>query len=299
MRAGAPFLTRLDVDHALVGRIWDARAKAYITEDALYARLFSTDAVLLGEKHDNPDHHRLQAHVLEQLVAKGKRPAVLFEMLDVNQQADVGAFVAAHPSDPDAFGPALGWEARRWPSFAMYQPIVKAALAAKLPIVAANYPADAARKLAREGLPALSPDEVRRLDLDHPLPDALEASLRTELTESHCGQLPDRYLGPMALAQHARDSQMTERILPYVPERGAVVIAGAGHVRRDRGIPYYLREKRPASSIASVAWIEVEHGANEPAEYAAHFGAGELPFDYVWFTPRLNDDDPCAGFHAR
>ena len=43
------------------------------------------DFVLLGEKHDNPDHHRLQAWMIDALVARGRRPAIAMEMLDAEQ----------------------------------------------------------------------------------------------------------------------------------------------------------------------------------------------------------------------
>jgi len=29
-------------------------------------------------------------------------------------------------------------------------------------------------------------------------------------------------------------------------------------------------------------------------DYAARFGAARLPFDYVWFTARADNVDPCA-----
>jgi uncharacterized iron-regulated protein len=43
--------------HPLVGRIWDVKAGAFIGEDVLVARLVASRFVLLGERHDNPDHH--------------------------------------------------------------------------------------------------------------------------------------------------------------------------------------------------------------------------------------------------
>jgi hypothetical protein len=45
----------------------------------------------------------------------------------------------------------------------------------------------------------------------------------------------------------------------------------------------------------SVAFAEVEHGDLEPARYAANWHADALPFNYVWFTPRATDEDPCQG----
>src|SRR5215475_6430614 len=73
----------LGQDHPVVGRIWDTAAGEFIDRDALVDRLRRGRFVLLGEKHDNPDHHRLQTWLLRALVVAGRRPAVGFEMFNV------------------------------------------------------------------------------------------------------------------------------------------------------------------------------------------------------------------------
>ena len=49
--------------------------------EQLIQALSSTDVILLGEKHDNPDHHALQTWVLRQVIQAGQRPGVVFEMM--------------------------------------------------------------------------------------------------------------------------------------------------------------------------------------------------------------------------
>jgi hypothetical protein len=44
-----------------------------------------------------------------------------------------------------------------------------------------------------------------------------------------------------------------------------------------------------------VAFLEVSDRLREAPAYGSFYG-GRLPFDYVWFTPRLDDDDPCEKF---
>jgi len=46
----------------------------------------------------------------------------------------------------------------------------------------------------------------------------------------------------------------------------------------------------------SVAFLEVSTGEIEPGAYAAGFERNVLPYDYVWFTPRVDDLDPCEKF---
>jgi hypothetical protein len=76
----------------------------------------------------------------------------------------------------------------------------------------------------------------------------------------------------------------------------AVLIAGTGHTRRDRGAGRDLAVKDPHRAVVSIAFAEVENGKTEPAAYASRWNTNALPFDFVWFTPRATDEDPCAAF---
>jgi uncharacterized iron-regulated protein len=249
--------------------------------------------VLLGEKHDNADHHRLQAAALGAITGGGRRPAVAFEMFDVEQQPSIDGY-RVDPSAPAVgLGRATQWESTGWPPFELYLPIAAVAFENRLPIVAANIPSKRVRALVHEGARALSPD-LLGLELETEFPPALEASLQNELRASHCGQLPDAMIGGMTLAQHARDAHMARAALGADRSDGTVLVAGNGHVRLDRGIPYYLKRRKPSISVASLAFFEVATDQNDPAAYAQSLGATDLPFDFVWFTPRADDSDPCG-----
>ena len=289
---------KLDVQDPLVGRVWDVAQATFITRDALLARLASVELVALGEKHDNPDHHRLQALVVRGLIARGRRPEVAFEMIEVDQQPLLQAFLAQEPTSAAGLGAAVKWDDRGWPTWGDYEPIAQAAVDARLPILAANLPHAEARAVVHGGLGALDAERVRRLGLDKALlPDA-EASLHDELRASHCGHLPEAMIAPMALAQRARDATMASVLLASHHHDG-VLIAGAGHARNDRGVPLAIHAQEPTARVASVAFLEVEHGTTTPNAYAARFGTKALPFDFVWFTPRIDDDDPCEKFKAK
>jgi hypothetical protein len=59
-------------------------------------------------------------------------------------------------------------------------------------------------------------------------------------------------------------------------------------------VPRALAMLAPDARVVSVAFVEVADGSTAPADYAARFGAARLPFDYVWFTARADNVDPCA-----
>lgn len=286
------WLTKLDVAHPLVGKVWDVRAKSFVDATTLLKSAASARFVLLGERHDNPDHHRLQARILRGLLEAGRRPAVVLEMLELEQQAAVDQYLASPQASAAGFGPALAWQDTSWPPYVEYQPIFDVALPAKLKIAAGNVAHASARALVKEGLSALPAERVQALRLAEPFPEALAASLADELRASHCGHLPEKLLEPMALAQHARDAQMASVMLAVGATDGAVLIAGGGHARKDRGAPYYLKLAAPDATSVSIALQEVAHDLTDPQAY----GSEAQAFDYVWFTPRGSDEDPCAAF---
>jgi uncharacterized iron-regulated protein len=285
-------------DHPLTGRIWAVAGARFITMDALVERLTSARFVLLGERHDNADHHAFQAWIVRGLIAAGRRPAVAFEMLDAEQAPALARHLARAPRDAAGLGDAVGWAASGWPPWPDYQPIAEAALAAGVPIVAANLPPGVARAVARGDLAALDPSLVRTHGLDRRAAPETQAAMEREMRDSHCDSLPASVLPAMVTAQRARDAQMAERLIA-AQQDGAVLVAGAGHVRTDRGVPAYLAARAPGATVASVAFVEVATGRTAAGDYGERFGAGRLPFDFVWFTARADDVDPCVRFQRR
>jgi uncharacterized iron-regulated protein len=282
-------------EHPLTGRVWDVGARSFIDAGALPPRLARARFVLLGEKHDNPDHHHLQAALVRALAAGGRRPAVAFEMLDTAQAAALARHLAASPRDAAGLGEAVGWRESGWPPWSAYEPIAHAALEAGLPIIAANLPAAVISAVARGHRAALPASLVAAYALDRPLPGDTQTAMAAEIRDAHCGHANPAMVANMINAQRARDALMADALLTAAAD-GAILIAGTGHVRNDWGAPMYIRGRDPHATIATVVFMEVQPSATEPEDYAARFSATSLPFDYVWFTPRMDDDDPCDAF---
>lgn len=288
--------TTLGGDHPLTGKIWDVTAGRFTDPSTLVTRLTQSRFALLGEKHDNPDHHRLQAWLLGALVAEGRRPAVGFEMLDVNQQPVIDRYLHDAPTDAAGLADAVNWHRSGWPDWSFYQPIAEIALKARLPIIAANLSSNTVEALGREGVGGIDPALVTRLGLDRPLAPNTHAAMATEIRDSHCGYASDPMIESMIAVQRARDAQMAERLVAAGREVGAVLIAGVGHIRTDWGIPAYVAVLLPGGTVTSVAFLEVEATERTADAYASQFGDGPLPFHFVWFTPRVDDVDPCEKF---
>jgi uncharacterized iron-regulated protein len=95
-------------------------------------------------------------------------------------------------------------------------------------------------------------------------------------------------IGPMALAQRARDAQLAEVTMRAANDgRLPLVFAGNGHIRRDYGIPLHLQSVHPGIRVFAVGLIE--EGEGDPPRL----------YDAVWSVPSLVRQDPCVELRKR
>ncbi|MEO7726160.1 MAG: ChaN family lipoprotein [Burkholderiales bacterium] len=278
-------------EHPLTGKIWDVGAQRFITRESLAESLRRAYFRLLGEVHDNPDHHLIQAELLNVIGSAGLRPMVAFEQFDREYDAALHLLQAAAIPSADDVAVAVKFDRRGW-TWEFYRPLIEMALRYGMPLRAANLSRAAAGQIVKE----FTVPGRRQNATDAPWSAEKEHALRAVIVEGHCGALPDSVVPAMTAAQRARDTSLAEVLLEAGSD-GAVLLTGNGHVRRDIAVPVYLRAAASARSICAIGILEVEAGSNEPQSYAMS-GAGVPPFDFVCFTPRRERPDPCATFKS-
>jgi uncharacterized iron-regulated protein len=323
-RAGeAPWLdwrTKLHADSHVIGvYAVSPKGPAKTTPDKLIEKLAEADYVLLGEIHDNPDHHRLQAWIIGRLAQKGRRPVVAFEMIDAGQEEALRAYLARSDASADGLGAALKWKQHGWPAWTMYKPVAEAALKASRAgagpaILSAGGPArEMVRAVSRGNLHALIPkSDLERLGLNRKLPEALAADLKEELFETHCRLMPREAMAPLVSVQRLRDASFADRMIragERVRAAGGgsegsgsatiVLIAGGGHVRKDRGAPYYVLNREPGAKLAAVIFAEASGEARSPGQIEALEPGGAPKADFVWVTPAAEREDQCELLRKR
>jgi uncharacterized iron-regulated protein len=188
------------------------------------AGMAGIDALLIGEQHDARAHPGLQERQVRALAGRGALAAVALEM------AERGASTAGLPAgaSEDEVQAALRWNPRAWP-WERYGPAVMAAVRAGVPVLGANLP----RERMRE---AMADDSLDRL-LPGPALKAQQQAIRL----GHCEMLPEQQIRPMTRIQIARDREMAETLAAAAtPGKTVVLIAGAGHVQADIGVPLHL-----------------------------------------------------------
>jgi len=232
--------------------------------------------VLLGEVHDNAAAQQQRLQALSRAVEAGWRPAIAMEQFDRERQPDIDRARRERPRDANYLiaqaGSKAGWD------WTLYQPVVALALQYDLPLLAANLSRADAAKIVRGGYgDVFAKDQQAALGLDAALPADIVTAQTAVLDAGHCGHFPKTMLPGMLSAQAARDAVMAQTLRPYA-SRGAVLIAGNGHVRRDIGVPRWLWDAGN-NSVLSVGYIETDSPATG--------------FDAVVRVPPRERDDPC------
>ena len=243
--------------------------------------------VLLGEVHDNAAQHTLRVAALRELVVKGVRPAVAFEQFDQERQPDIDRARRVRPGDANyLIAQAKGRNEWQWQ---FYRPFVALALEYDLPIIAANLSRDKAMHVAIDGWPAVFDARVQEeLKLDS-LPADFRRKHEDAIAAGHCNLLRAEELPALARAQIARDIIMARVIRPYV-NRGVVLLAGNGHVRRDIGVPFWSAADAMRDAV-SIGVLERNDDTSAPEDAA--------DFDAYVITERASRADPCKELAQR
>lgn len=230
------------------------------------ARIPAADVLILGEVHDNEQHHQTQAVAIGLVQPK----AMVFEMLTVDQ---------AMTARSDA---AKGWAHSGWGDFDLYAPIFKAAPQAA--IYGANLPRALLKEAVAQGAAKSFGADAALYGLADALPPDDQAAREAEQAAAHCNALPPDLLPGMVQAQRLRDAALARAVVQAMAETGGpvVVITGSGHARKDQGVPAVLALAAPSLSVVSVGQLESDPGP-------------DAPYDFWIVTPPQPRDDPCAG----
>ena len=276
--------------HPLVGKIWSTEAASYIDSEDLAAAVAEADYLLLGEVHDNPQHHQLQAWLIAGFPGAPHSVTVGFEQIDSDQTARLLQYLQEDPDNAADLGAAIDWSESGWPEWSLYEPVFQQVLHRGWQPVPLMFGGDKTMAIGQSGFSAvLDQNALDALKPGTALGPAQRAESEALMRSSHCDRLPEQYLPKMVTIQTARDAHMAWKQVES-GSRG-ILIVGDGHARKDRGIPLFLRRLKPEAAIVVISMAEVVPDMPAPADYPQ---AGEPYSDYVLFTERHAREDPCA-----
>ncbi|TWA86435.1 putative iron-regulated protein [Azospirillum brasilense] len=266
----------------------DAAARPLNAADLL-RRAAASPAVLLGERHDDADHHRWQLHSLAALHALNPDLAVGMEMFPRSVQPVLDRWSAGQLTEAELlretnWPKVWGYDAR------FYLPILHFARMNRLPVVALNIDRGLVSRTAREGWAAVPAGEREGVGDPAPPPASYTERLRQVMaahgpTERRSGSF-ERFVE----AQSVWDRAMAERIAETHRQtnRTVVAILGQGHIEGRDGVPHQLADLGVRNSVVLLPWDEDRPCAELDGRIAdAVYGLGESEAPAETPRPRL------------
>lgn len=222
--------------------LFDLAQQSVVSHEEAVQRLGLARIVLVGEHHNNADHHQAQLEVIQSLFKSGRKVAVGMEMFRRQSQASLDQWVGGQISEAQFMPIYLenwnyGWD--------LYGPIFKYAREKQIPMVGLNVSRKITGQVAYHGFASLDEDQRGLLE-----------GITCNVTQQYRDFIRKAYgahghgkmnFNRFCEAQLVWDTAMAKHAVDYLerhPDDVMVVIAGSGHARK-LGIPTQLEKITP------------------------------------------------------
>jgi uncharacterized iron-regulated protein len=211
--------------------LYDLTARRELDGSEAAQRLAASRLVLVGEHHNNAEHHRAQLAVIRSLHAEGIEVAVGLEMFRQDHQATLDRWVGGELSEAAFIEVYLdNWNYDWW----LYREIFIFARDHKLPLVGLNVGREITSQVAYHGFQSLDAGQRDQLgDITCDVSADYMGYIRRAFGGHGHGGLSE--FARFCEAQLVWDTVMALRAAEYLeahPQRHLVLLAGSGHVQR-------------------------------------------------------------------
>ncbi|BDC48581.1 hypothetical protein F183_A08970 [Bryobacterales bacterium F-183] len=264
----------------------------------ILARAKTANAVFLGETHNDPAAHHLEAEIFRSLADAGPVQLAM-EMFEADTQIVLNEYLAGLITEEQLISAGRAWKNYKQD----YRPMVEIAKERKLPVIAANAPRRYVNRVSRLGRASLDELSTTARQWLPPLPyaEATEA-YATKFNKIMASAIPAGSANPGAPkrdpkwgldAQSLWDATMAyfvSQALERHPKQQVVHVNGGFHTEQNMGLVDHLKLYRPGVDVMVVTM----RPSKEIAKFdtANDTGAG----DFVILTdaklPRSYDANP-------
>jgi uncharacterized iron-regulated protein len=252
-----------------VGKVLLPPSNSWTTNVALVEQLRDQKIVLLGEHHDNIEHHRWQLQMITGLHLLNPKMALGFEMFPRQAQPVLDRWVAGELTEEE-FLKQVKW-AEYW-SFdpSLYLPLFHYARMNQIPIYALNVERSLIHKVGAEGWDKVPVAEREGVSKPAPASQGYKEMLATvfmshgdkhgkdEKPEEQVKQvLVDPGFNRFVESQSAWDRAMAEGIANGLNDhQGALMVAvmGSGHMMYHFGVPEQLQALGLPKPVTLIPW---------------------------------------------
>jgi len=265
----APLAARAEADCVPVGT-WVAPGAPpqRLASRELFARAAARSVVLLGETHDNAEHHRWELQTIAALHALHPDMVLALEMFPRRVQRPLDRWVAGELTQ-DEFLTAAEWRAVWQFDPQLYLPMFHFARMNRVPMVAVNVESALTRAVAKDGFDAVPEEKREGVTRPAPATDAyIETLLDAYSRHAHAGQgdakvdRNDPAFKRFVESQLVWDRAMAQGIagaLARSPSALVVGVMGSGHLVNGFGVVHQLRDLNVSKTMVLLPW---DHGTD-------------------------------------
>ncbi|MDH5544752.1 MAG: ChaN family lipoprotein [Gammaproteobacteria bacterium] len=267
-----------------VGNWVDTKSEEVIEAKKVLGKAEGAKVVLLGEDHENAEHHRWQLGMISQIYSRRQNIALGFEMFPREVQPILDDWVAGEISE-DQFLSQVKWHEIWNYDSDLYMPIFHFARMNRIPMFALNIPREVVSMIGDKGWAELSPK--MRESIGEPAPPTSEfKEMMQQVFMQHMphgqaqeGEAPEidqDKLSNFMYGQLAWDRAMAgsiKSILESDKFDSVVAIMGAGHIIPTTAVPYQLSALKTKDVLSFMPWDDTMH-CEEFSQSIAHFAFG-------------------------
>lgn len=219
----------------------DARGAATTTVKHVLKAASAADFVLLGEAHDNADHHLWQLQSLAMLLGERDRLVIGMEMFPRRVQPVLDRWIAGQLTESQLLQ-QTDWN-RVWgydPD--LYLPILRFARLNRIPLVALNVERTLIHETSTGGWEAVAPERREGVSDPASASDAYRALLKQSFAQH--GEADESAFEYFIQAQLVWDRAFAQALADAAsahPQSLVVGVIGSGHLRYGHGVPHQLR----------------------------------------------------------
>lgn len=264
--------------------VWTVPGKGRVAAPEILARAASAQVVLLGESHDNAEHHRWELSTAAALAGLREKLVLGFEMFPRRVQAALDRWVAGELNEKE-FLQASDWSQVWGYEAAFYLPLFHFARLNRIPMLALNVERNLVRVVGAQGLAAV-PAELREGVSDPAGPsETYLARLFTAYS-----QHPEKTATPptrtdpqfqrFVEAQLVWDRAMAQALADAAardPDALVIGVMGARHIAHGEGVPHQLEGLGIERVVSLLPW---DHEA-DCGDFSAGFATAVYGLPYA------------------
>ncbi|MBS7565189.1 ChaN family lipoprotein [Mucilaginibacter sp. Bleaf8] len=233
-------------------KIYSTSKQKQVTINHIIDDMAKADVLFFGEEHNDSVGHSLELLLFQQLAEKYPQKAALsLEMFETDTQPILNEYLGGLIREKN-----FVTEARAWPNYKDYRPLIELAKEKHLPVIAANAPARYTNRVTRLGLSSLQQLDVNAKSWLPPLPvDTASGAYHEKFAAimgGH-GSMPGMQLYQSQSLWDATMAWSVARFLKTHPGYKVLQINGGFHSEDKLGAPAQLKNYAPNTRILNIA----------------------------------------------